>query len=453
MGGTRNRPSERGCEPEVTDGTVPAWARPSKEEMEDIVENQFGPWRKLSDVAAHNATLHGQPCGQGIVPSRQGLNPSAEAMAAGGGGGWGWGVPQALRGKRQPATPTCPAMKQGMAPVKDEDLSRCYDAAREGYSFGEPLRQVEVVTLGGDRKVKESPLGVVTYMSTSRDEDLNLLRKSLEALSRNFLRRYPYPVAIVNEDFEAEIMKELVGLVPVPVHFVKVAFKLPDWMEPLSWIQPLAIKYFTGHPKAKPLVHHHSEVRGMLPYVKRSSFGYFHMCRFFGGAGFMLPFFDDFDYYLRLDSDSLCDKPMTDYFAKVHDSGADYAFASTFLDFGDKAQGLWNFAEEYIRDNKISPTFWNSPLQAGRGFKALAAAKQRPAYPNCQENIRNKNRNPVSVVDGASIHAVPCEDRHFQAVPAFYTNFEVARIEMFRSSWYQNWFNEIDKTGSIFYNR
>lgn len=40
MGGTRNRPSERGCEPEVTDGTVPAWARPSKEEMEDIVENQ-----------------------------------------------------------------------------------------------------------------------------------------------------------------------------------------------------------------------------------------------------------------------------------------------------------------------------------------------------------------------------------------------------------------------------
>lgn len=40
-----------------------------------------------------------------------------------------------------------------------------------------------------------------------------------------------------------------------------------------------AIKYFTGHPKAKPLVHHHSEVRGMLPYVKRSSFGYFHMCR------------------------------------------------------------------------------------------------------------------------------------------------------------------------------
>ncbi|CAM9651713.1 unnamed protein product, partial [Laminaria digitata] len=228
-------------------------------------------------------------------------------------------------------------MKQGMAPVEDKELPRCYGVMREGYSFGEPLRQqVAVVTMGGDRNVKTSPRGVVTYMSTSREEDLRQLRKSLEALSKNFLQRHAYPVAIVHEDFSAGVMEELKDLVPVPIHFVKVAFKLPDWMEPLSWIQPLAVKYFTGHPSAKPLVHYHSEVRGMLPYVKRSSFGYFHMCRFFGGAGFMLPFFDSFDYYLRLDSDSLCDKPMTDYFAQLHETGADYAFASNFLDFGDK---------------------------------------------------------------------------------------------------------------------
>lgn len=25
----------------------------------------------------------------------------------------------------------------------------------------------------------------------------------------------------------------------MPMYFVKVAFKLPDWMEPLSWIYPL----------------------------------------------------------------------------------------------------------------------------------------------------------------------------------------------------------------------
>lgn len=30
----------------------------------------------------------------------------------------------------------------------------------------------------------------------------------------------------------------------------------------------------------------------------------------------------------------------------------------------------------------------------------------------------------------SKVHDVPCQDRHFQAVPAFYTNFEVARIEV-----------------------
>lgn len=28
------------------------------------------------------------------------------------------------------------------------------------------------------------------------------------------------------------------------------------------------------------------------------------------------------------------------------------------------------------------------------------------------------------------IHAVRCKDRHFQAVPAFYTNFEVVRLKV-----------------------
>lgn len=40
-----------------------------------------------------------------------------------------------------------------------------------------------------------------------------------------------------------------------------------------------AVKHYTGHPSSKPLVGYHSEMRGLLPYVKRASFGYFHMCR------------------------------------------------------------------------------------------------------------------------------------------------------------------------------
>lgn len=37
-----------------------------------------------------------------------------------------------------------------------------------------------------------------------------------------------------------------------------------------------------------------------------------------------------------------------------------------------QAQGLWNFAEEYMRGKEISPTFWNSSLRGRSGFKVRA---------------------------------------------------------------------------------
>ncbi|CAM9091402.1 unnamed protein product, partial [Hapterophycus canaliculatus] len=349
-------------------------------------------------------------------------------------------------------TERCSAMKQGMAPLPEEDVQRCYDTMRKGFVFGEPLRQLEVRTIGAGKATRSS-LGVVTYMSTSLPGDLRQLHMSLDALSKAFLVENPYPVAIFHEDFPAVLMERLGDRVPVPIHFVKVAFKLPDWMEPLSRVYPLAVKHFTGHPRSEPLVGFHSEMRGLLPYVKRDSFGYFHMCRFFAGAGYMLPFFDDFDFYLRLDSDSRCRIELPDYFSALEEAGADYAFDSTFLDYGDKVQGLWNFAETYMRDKRISPTFWNisTNVEGAQRFKALMTAKGRAPYPQCGKIP--KGGEDVDFANGTKIHAVHCRDRHFQAVPAFYTNFEVARIQMLRSSWYQEWFNVVDKTGSIFYNR
>lgn len=46
-----------------------------------------------------------------------------------------------------------------------------------------------------------------------------------------------------------------------------------------------------------------------------------NVSRFFAGAGYMLPFFDDFDFYLRLDSDSLCARPIPDHFSALEVNG------------------------------------------------------------------------------------------------------------------------------------
>ncbi|CAM9458015.1 unnamed protein product [Ectocarpus sp. 4 AP-2014] len=477
---------------------VPDWERPSKAEVEDILLGQFGDWRTLGDAVARTSlTSHSTDKGAASAAAAAQHQPQPASSTPGD------PAPPAsplrrvereqdlllakhpprsskrekaqeehaqrmrgeLRRQKQQASghtrgggekypgKKCPAMKQGTEPVPEEDVQSCYDEMRKEFVFGEPLRQLEVVTMGEKKLVKDSPRGVVTYMSTSRTDDITALTQSLQTLSKSFLAQHPYPVAIIHEDFTTDLMKKIRGMVPVPIHFVKVAFKLPDWMEPLSWIYPLAVKQFTGHPKSEPVVGYHSEMRGLLPYVKRGGFGYFHMCRFFAGAGYMLPFFDDFDFYFRLDSDSLCARPIPDHFSALEDAGADYAFGSTFLDYGGKTQGLWNFAEAYMRDHNISPTFWSSPNNEVARFRALVAARSRAPYPRCEKEEGRASNNVDRTPERAAIHHVPCRDRHFQAVPAFYTNFEVARIQMLRSSWYQDWFNAVDKTGSIFYNR
>lgn len=59
-----------------------------------------------------------------------------------------------------------------------------------------------------------------------------------------------------------------------------------------------------------------------------------HMCNFFAGAGYMLPFFDNYDFYMRLDSDSTCPEGMPDYFQQMESQKADYYFRTTFKEGG-----------------------------------------------------------------------------------------------------------------------
>jgi hypothetical protein len=60
-----------------------------------------------------------------------------------------------------------------------------------------------------------------------------------------------------------------------------------------------------------------------------------HMCNFFAGAGFMLPFFDDYDIYMRMDSDSKCPYQMKDHFQRMRDDNTTYLYVTEMWDGGE----------------------------------------------------------------------------------------------------------------------
>ena len=127
------------------------------------------------------------------------------------------------------------------------------------------------------------------------------------------------------------------------------------------------------------------------------SMGYRHMCRYFSGAIYKDKFFENVEYMLRIDCDSyFIDKVDYDIFKYVADNNIIYSSVAERENEADYViVGLKQFLEKYFDDNYEMPSV-------------------------------NKT---------------------------FDTHFELVNFKWFKEEPYINYFNEIDKTGSIFINR
>ncbi len=134
------------------------------------------------------------------------------------------------------------------------------------------------------------------------------------------------------------------------------------------------------------------------------SIGYRHMCRFMSSLIFQHPAIKGYDYLLRLDTDSfLLDKINYDIFRFMAEHNYIYGYIHIIKDEPDAVEGLWEVTKKYIEDNNIKPTFLHKFLQDGDW------------------------------------------DRSY-----YYTNFEISRIDFWRSDEFMNYFSYLDKTGGIY---
>eukprot|EP00823_Brevimastigomonas_motovehiculus_P000062 TRINITY_DN10166_c0_g1_i1.p1 TRINITY_DN10166_c0_g1~~TRINITY_DN10166_c0_g1_i1.p1 ORF type:complete len:422 (-),score=9.94 TRINITY_DN10166_c0_g1_i1:154-1419(-) len=283
------------------------------------------------------------------------------------------------------------------------------------------LRQLEETVVRNTSTMRRPPhKGVVVYMCTSLPEDLGRLKGSLRSLDSSFCRGNPdYPVAIFHEDFTLPIMNDLQDHITCIIHFVKIAFDIPSFIKPKLSDAVVEIKHRIPNPRHPTGFHTH--LHGLRPYNKRSAqypFGYYHMCRFYAGAGIRLPFFDRFDWYWRLDSDSSCHGTIDDPFDFMERNNKDYGYLREAQDGGDVVEGLWNAVVNYTTINHITPTFlYGSPHFIDWGEKEGGVAGI------------------------------------FSGCPMFYTNFELVRVSLLRSERYQNFFKYLDRLGGIYMHR
>jgi hypothetical protein len=216
----------------------------------------------------------------------------------------------------------------------------CYKRQSENYRFSDqPLKQIDVKTYGNGKQ--NSSRAVMVVMCASSQMSINDLRALLPMIERQVSRKHAYDLAIFHEDFSTDLMDELASHIKSSkLHFVKIEFSIPKNLQIVSKFAPRLMAHFTNNAQAEPIPYFHTHLHGLLLYNKRKNLGYYHMCRFYAGAGLMLPFFDKYDWMLRFDTDMEIQNPMVDYMEEFETAGKQYGFYQDFLDGGDFVEDL-----------------------------------------------------------------------------------------------------------------
>ena len=222
----------------------------------------------------------------------------------------------------------------------------------------------------------------ILYLVRSSQDDLNDFNKSISLVEENLIPKTNNVDIIVFceksfEQYKSEVKTNL------NIQYQTIEFKIPDYSKEI----------LDQIPELYP---HPTHGNGPLGWGHPGfTMGYRHMCRFFSGHMYTFDILKNYDYYMRLDTDSFIHTPLNyDIFEWAKECECYYGYIAPAVqtDNPKVIEGLWEYT------NKI--------------------------YPN-------------NIPEGYM----------------FYTNFEIGKVSWFLTSDYMKFYNELDQTGGFYTKR
>lgn len=235
------------------------------------------------------------------------------------------------------------------------------------------------------------------FVALVRNSELNDILSSIGHVEKRFNKKFNYPWVFLNDEpFTEEFKQKVTKAVSSEAEFELIPKK--------HWSYPDFIDQEKAAVERKKMVDEGVIYGGMESYR--------HMCRFQSGFFWQQKVLDKYDWYWRVEPSTklYCDINY-DVFQWMQDNEKVYGFTITIHEYVRTIETLWSTVRKFLKE---SPS-----VVSKNNLMKFISTDRGKTYNLCH----------------------------------FWSNFEIANLNFWRSPAYRAYFEYLDKTGGFFYER
>ncbi|KAH7380422.1 nucleotide-diphospho-sugar transferase [Phaeosphaeria sp. MPI-PUGE-AT-0046c] len=282
-----------------------------------------------------------------------------------------------------------------------------------------------------------APRANAAFVVLARNQELEGVIQSVKSIERHFNRWYHYPYVFLNDGIFNETFKEtIMNYTSAPVEWGQIAAE--DWGWP-EWLDPAVAKEGIARQGDDAIMYGGME-------------SYHHMCRFYSGKFYNHDLLRKYAWYWRLEPDIkyFCDITY-DPFIHMERHNKTYGFTIAVKELRETVPNIWRYASAFKRNNKIkSQGLWEMFVAKPRqeGEEEPIKKGQKPKKPVVQEDLESDtDTTGLPKIDPENMEGESYNMCHF------WSNFEIARLDWFRSKEYNDFFETMDRSGGFWMER
>ncbi|KIY49629.1 glycosyltransferase family 15 protein [Fistulina hepatica ATCC 64428] len=247
----------------------------------------------------------------------------------------------------------------------------------------------------GNSSVLAKDRANATFVILARNSDLDGIIQSIRDVEYHFNQYYHYPYVFLNDvPFSDTFKRRIENILSGTVEFGTIPHE--------HWVQPDWIDEKKAEDSRNNMVKNGVIYGGI----------YRNMCRFNSGFFFQHELLQKYRWYWRIEPDVHfhCDVSF-DPFRYMEENHKVYAFTIAIYEFKATIPTLWDHVKQFIKDH------------------------------------------PEHVVSENSMGFLSNDDGDTYNLCHFWSNFEIADMNLWRSPAYQDFFNYLESTGGFYYER